>query len=126
MPYAAIRYEIKPGHADEIAELFSHFRRADTPVLTDDDGREVGRLLGTAVFLADTLLIRVIHYEGDLRAVGRHMSQQRGVHILEEKLQPYLAAPRDTSTPEKFQAFFASSVLRCVSQFAAEPVPAGA
>lgn len=116
MPYAAIKYDVKPGHEREITELFSHFKRADTPVFLDGDGTEVGRLLGTAVFINGGTLLRVIHYEGEIADVGRHMSQQRGVHILEEKLQPYLAERRDTSSPEKFQAFFASSLLPCISQ----------
>lgn len=125
MPYAAIRYDVKPGHEDEIAELFSHFTRADTPVFTNEDGEETGRLLGTAVFVSDTMLVRVIHYEGDIADVGKHMSHQKGVHILESKLQPLLATPRDTTTPEKFQQHFTDSLLRCISQFAAAPSPAG-
>lgn len=119
MPYAAIKYDVKPGHEKEIADLFSHFRRADTPVFRDDDGNETGRLLGTAVFLVDGMVVRFIHYEGEITDVGRHMAHQRGVHILEEKLQPFLATPRDTTSPEKFQEHFANSLLTCVSQLSA-------
>lgn len=122
MPYAAITYDVKPGHDEEIAEIFSHFKRADTPVLRNEAGEEVGRLLGTAVFIKDGLLIRVIHYEGDIQDVGRHMSQQRGVHILEEKLKPYLASPRDTATPEAFQRHFANSLMRSITQLSV-PAP---
>ncbi|MCW3840388.1 SchA/CurD [Micromonospora yasonensis] len=116
MPYAAITYDVLPGYEKEITELFSNFKRAETPVFTDDEGNEVGRLLGTAVFIKDATLVRFIHYEGELADVGRHMGQQRGVHILEEKLQPYLATPRDTSSPEKFREHFAKSLLTCISQ----------
>lgn len=116
MPYAAIKYDVKPGHEKEITELFGHFKRADSPVFHDEEGNETGRLVGTAVFLTDGMVVRFIHYEGEIADVGRHMSQQRGVHILEEKLQPYLAKPRDTTSPEKFQAHFADSLLACVSQ----------
>ncbi|HXL91048.1 MAG TPA: SchA/CurD-like domain-containing protein [Streptosporangiaceae bacterium] len=123
MPYAAISYNVKPGCEDAIAELFSGFQRVDSPVLRSEDGAEVGRLLGTAVFVADGLLVRFIHYEGELEDVGRHMSQHPGVHFLEEALKPYLAEPRDTGTPERFQAYFAKSLLRCVQQFSV-PVPA--
>ncbi|GHF28080.1 SchA/CurD-like domain-containing protein [Streptomyces morookaense] len=125
MPYAAITYDVKPGYDEEIAELFANFKRADTPVLTDEAGEEVGRLLGTAVFIKDGLLVRVIHYEGDIKDVGRHMSRQRGVHILEEKLKPYLASPRDTATPERFRQHFANSLMRCIAQLSV-PAPAAA
>lgn len=121
MPYAAIAYDVKPGHEDEIAELFANFQRADTVVLRNEDGEEVGRLLGTAVFIRGGVVVRFIHYEGDFRAIGMHMGKQKGVHLVEEKLQPYLATPRDTSTPEKFREHFAKSIMRCISQLSTEP-----
>jgi hypothetical protein len=123
MPYAAITYRVKPGHEDDIAEIFADFKRADTPVLRDESGQETGRLLGTAVFIKDGFMVRVIHYEGSIKDVGRHMAAQRGVHIVEEKLKPYLAEERDTATPEAFQAHFAGSLMRCLSQLS---VPAAA
>jgi SchA/CurD like domain-containing protein len=126
MPYAAITYDVKPGFEAEIAEIFRNFKRADTPVLRDPEGREIGRLLGTAVFQKKDLLIRVIHYEGEISEVGRHMAQQRGVHALEEKLMPYLSRPRDTETPEGFRRHFADSLMTCISQLTALPVPAAA
>jgi hypothetical protein len=128
MPYAAITYNVRPGCEDEIAELFANFKRVDTPVLHDADGNEAGRLLGTAVFIKDGFMVRFIHYEGDIADVGRHMAGQRGVHILEEKLKPFLAAPRDTATSERFQSYFAASQMRCISQLSALPatVPGGA
>jgi hypothetical protein len=115
MPYAAITYRIKPGHEDEIAEIFAGFQRVDTP----DLGEDAGRLVGTAVFVKDDVLVRVIHYEGEFAAVGRHMATQRGVHLLEEKLAPYLATPRDTSSPQAFGRYFADAAMRCVSQLSA-------
>ncbi|GAA1858967.1 SchA/CurD-like domain-containing protein [Asanoa iriomotensis] len=116
MPYAAITYHVQPGHEDEIAEIFANFRRVDTPVMRDDDGNEVGKLLGTAVFIKDDVMVRMIHYSGDFRAIGRHMATQRGVHLLEEKLAPYLAIPRDSRTPEGFQRYFRDATMRCISQ----------
>ncbi|MFL6140717.1 MAG: SchA/CurD-like domain-containing protein [Labedaea sp.] len=121
MPYAAITYDVKPGHEDEIAELFAGFQRADTPVLRNEAGEEVGRLVGTAVFIRGGTLVRFIHYEGDFIAVAKHMGQQKGVHLIEDKLQPLLAEPRDTSTPEKFREHFAKSLMRCISQLSTEP-----
>ncbi|MFF4403270.1 SchA/CurD-like domain-containing protein [Streptomyces sp. NPDC001262] len=125
MPYAAITYRVKPGHEDEIAEIFRDFRRVDDPVLRAEDGREVGKLLGTAVFVKDDVMVRMIHYEGDFTAIGRHMSRQRGVHAVEEKLAPLLDEERDTATPEGFGAYFRNATMRCVCQLSVETHPAG-
>lgn len=124
MPYAMITYPVKPGHDDEIAEIFANFQRVDTPVLRSESGEEVGRLLGTGVFIKDEVMVRVIHYEGDFAAIGRHMATQSGVHLIEEKLAPYLKVQRDTSTPQAFGAYFRNAMMRCISQFSAEPQPA--
>lgn len=110
---AAITYDIRPGHEDEIAEIFSaaNFRRADTPVLRDDSGAEVGRIHGTGLFIRDGFMVRVIHHEGDIAAVGRHMAGQQGVKEAERRLAPYLAASRDTETPERFRRHFQTSLM---------------
>ena len=121
MPYAAITYDIKPGFEDEIAEIFGNFRRADSPILRDESGTEVGRLLGTAVFIRDGQLVRFIHYEGDFAQIGKHMARQEGVHIIEEKLKPYLASARNTETAEGFQQHFSRSLMRCISQLSVPP-----
>ncbi|GAA2637595.1 SchA/CurD-like domain-containing protein [Dactylosporangium fulvum] len=126
MPYAAITYEVKPGHEDEIADIFARFKRVDTPVLRDEDGREAGRLLGTAVFIKDTVMVRVIHYEGDFAAIGRHMGRQEGVHLLERELAPFLAARRDTGSAEGFQQYFRNAAMRCISQLSADTHPTSA
>jgi hypothetical protein len=123
MPYAAITYRVKPGHEDEIADIFAGFRRVDSPELRDGEA-VTGRLLGTAVFVKDDVMVRVIHYEGDFSAIARHMAGQRGVHLVEEKLAPYLARPRDTGTPEAFGAYFRDATMRCVSQLSVDTHPA--
>ncbi|MEO3885624.1 SchA/CurD-like domain-containing protein [Nonomuraea sp. B5E05] len=126
MPYAAITYPVKPGHEDEIAEIFAAFQRVPTPVLVDDEGKEAGRLVGTAVFIKGEVMIRVIHYEGDLVHVARNMARHKGVHELEAKLAPYLAETRDTGTPEAFGRYFSNATMRCISQLSADTLPAGA
>ncbi|MBQ1122820.1 TcmI family type II polyketide cyclase [Streptomyces sp. B15] len=125
MPYAAITYRVKPGHEDEIAEIFANFERVDTPDLPGDEGRAAGRLLGTGVFIKDDVMVRVIHYEGDFAAVGKHMAQQKGVHLLEEKLQPYLAEQRDTASPQAFAAYFRDATMRSIAQLTVDTHPAG-
>ncbi|MCW2881655.1 MAG: hypothetical protein JWQ95_5755 [Sphaerisporangium sp.] len=123
MPFAAITYRVKPGHEDEIAEIFAGFQRVDTPVMRDTGGDQAGRLLGTAVFIKDDVMVRVIHYEGEFGAVAAHMAGQRGVHLIEEKLAPYLTRQRDTSTPEAFGAYFRDAVMRNISQLSVDTHP---
>ncbi|MGW6705042.1 SchA/CurD-like domain-containing protein [Streptomyces sp. NPDC054956] len=126
MPYAAITYKVKPGFEDEIAEIFAAFERVDTPEFAGDSGDAAGRLLGTGVFVKDDNIVRVIHYEGDFAAVGKHMAAQKGVHILEDKLAPYLAVQRDTTTPEGFAEYFRNAIMRSVQQLSVETHPVGA
>ncbi|MDA3647660.1 SchA/CurD [Saccharopolyspora indica] len=128
MPYAAITYKVKPGFEDEIAEIFAGFKRASSPVLRDESGAEVGKLLGTGVFIQDGVMVRFIHYEGaaTIEDIGRHMSTQGGVHEIEERLKPYLSEPRDTATPERFRAYFRKSTMRCISQLSIDTFRPGA
>ncbi|MFC5723803.1 SchA/CurD-like domain-containing protein [Streptomyces gamaensis] len=116
MPFAAITYDIRAGCEDEVAEVFTGFRRVGSPSVPDSSGREAARILSTAVFLRDATLIRVIEYEGDLDAVARHMAAQPGVQEVERRLKPYLNSPRDTDTVEGFVRTFRAGLLRCVSQ----------
>jgi hypothetical protein len=127
MPYAAITYDVKPGHEEEIADIFARFKRVDSPVLRDADGNEVGKLLGTAVFIRGEVLVRVIHFEGDdFSAIGRHMATQKGVHDVEAELAPFLKTQRDTSAVEAFGAHMRRSAMRCISQLSLDDLPATA
>jgi hypothetical protein len=116
MPFAAITYDIKAGHEDEVAEVFSGFRRPTSAVVPGPDGQEVGRILATALFIRDSLLVRFIEYEGDLDAVARYMGTRPGVQDVERKLKPYLNSPRKTDTIEGFVQTFKSNLLRCITQ----------
>ncbi|MFH8349824.1 SchA/CurD-like domain-containing protein [Streptomyces sp. NPDC018045] len=124
MPYAAITYRVKPGHEEEIAEIFAGFQRVDRPEFAGETGEQAGRLLGTAVFVKDDVLVRVIHYEGDFAAVGRHMAAQKGVHVLEEKLAPFLAEDRDTRSAQGFAAYFRDATMRSIAQLTVDTHPA--
>lgn len=125
MPYAAITYRIKPGSEDAIAEIFAGFQRVDTPDMQDEQGESLGRLLGTAVFVKDEFMVRVIHYEGDFAAISQHMARQQGVHNLEAKLAPYLTHREAASSPEEFKQNFRNAVMRCVSSLSVDTHPAG-
>jgi hypothetical protein len=119
MPVAAVTYDIKPGHEEEIAEVFGSFRRVGgSPVIRDAGEAEAGRIRSTAVFIRDAVLVRFIEYDGDLDAVLRFMAVQPGVQELERRLAPFLASPRQTATPEGFVETFHRSELRCLSQLA--------
>ncbi|MFA1548309.1 SchA/CurD-like domain-containing protein [Actinomadura chokoriensis] len=125
MPYAAITYRVKPGSEDELAEVFAGFKRVDTPDMTDENGETAGRLLGTAVFVKDDVMVRFIHYEGDFIAIARHMAAQQGVHNLEEKLGPYLTHRRPAASPEEFKENFRNALMRCISELSVDTHPAG-
>ncbi|OLT26331.1 SchA/CurD [Actinomadura sp. CNU-125] len=116
MPFAAITYDIKPGCEEEIAEIFGDFKRVRNPAVRDGSGREVGRVLGTALFIRDDTMVRFIQYEGGIEDVARFMAAQPGVREVERRLKPYLASPRDTDTVEGFVATFTESSMRCISQ----------
>ena len=126
VPYAAISYHIKPGFEDEIAEVLANFRRPDSPVVRDDAGEPIGRLLGTAVFVHGELMLRVIHYEGcELADVSRYMARQPGVYEVLRNLGPYLATPRDAADEDGFRASFGRNTVRCLAQFSVDSETAG-
>ncbi|MFI5495838.1 SchA/CurD-like domain-containing protein [Actinoplanes sp. NPDC051859] len=115
MPIAAIRYDIKAGFEQEIADIFTDYRRPSSPSVRDEGGAEVARIIGTAVFLKEDTMVRFIEFEGDIASVARYMAGQPGVREFERKIKPYLSRPRDTDTPEGFVRTFTASVMRCVS-----------
>lgn len=116
MPFIAISYQVKPGHEDDIAEIFAegNFTRADSPVLRGDDGAQAGRNLGTSLFIRHDMMARFVHFEGEMQRIGPHMSGQRGVKEAELKLGPYLATPRDTQTPDGFMHYFRNAMMTCI------------
>lgn len=116
MPIAAITYDIKDGYEHEIAEVFSGFRRVGDPAVRDEQGREVGRILSTALFIKGDTMVRFLEYEGDLEEIARFMGRQPGVREVERKLAPYLSKPRDTGTVEGFVETFKRSTMHCISQ----------
>ncbi|HEU5270186.1 MAG TPA: SchA/CurD-like domain-containing protein [Jatrophihabitans sp.] len=116
MPFAALTYDIKSGYEDQVAEVFQNFRRPPSADVRGDGDEVAARILATAVFIRDSLLVRFIEYEGDLDAVARHMAAMPGVQEVERKLKPFLSKPRDTGTPEGFVATFQRSLLRSVAQ----------
>jgi hypothetical protein len=125
MPFIAISYDVRPGHDDEIADIFAErsFTRADTPVLRDENGVEVGRNLATGLFIQRDVMARIVQFEGDVRYIGRHMSGQQGVKEAERRLAAYLAVPRDTQNPEGFMTYFRNARMEGLFQRETEPGP---
>ncbi|MEO3812336.1 SchA/CurD-like domain-containing protein [Sphaerisporangium sp. B11E5] len=121
MPYAMLTFRIKPGHEEELAEVFAAAPPLESPVVTDDRGEETARLIGTGVFVKDDVLVRLVHYEGDFAGIARHLAAQQHVHVIESRIVPFLAETRDTGTPEGFAAFFRNARMRCLTQSSSEP-----
>jgi hypothetical protein len=109
--WLALLYKLKPGHTEEVTELFLQAGRPDHDV-RGDDGNVVGRLLTTMVFVGSEAAVRVIEVEGDVQVVAGHISRQEEVKAFERGIEQYLAEPRDLSTPEGAIAFFHRSGMR--------------
>ncbi len=127
MPLDAITYRVRPGHEDELTEVFSPhtFTRVDSPIIRDPSGAEVGMLLGTGLFVQDDVLVRVIHHDGVGAAqVAQHMSVQKGVREAERAISPYLTELRDTETPEGFRRHFHRSLMTVLEQHSPVERPA--
>lgn len=123
MPYAMITFRVKPGHEEELADVFGSAPPLEDPVVTDENGQETARLLGTGVFVKDDVLVRLIHYQGDFAGIARHLASQHHVHVIEDRIVPFLADRRDTATTDGFAAFFRNSMMRCVTQSSSETHP---
>ncbi|WP_105973321.1 SchA/CurD-like domain-containing protein [Streptomyces geranii] len=127
MPLNAITYRVRPGHEDELTEVFAphNFTRVDSPVIKDASGETAGMLLGTGLFVQGETLMRVIHHDGvSADRIARHMSVQNGVHEAERAILPYLAEPRDTETPEGFRRHFHHSFMTVLEQHSPDERPA--
>ena|SRR3989442_10783640 len=111
--FFAVMWNVKPGSEAAVQELFRNYGRPD-PVVRGADGSELGRLLGTQVYMKDNTIVRVMEFDGDPRAIFGHLQRQEEVRNLEEKLNEYIETPRDMSTPEGAQAFFRETGMQCL------------
>jgi SchA/CurD like domain len=111
--FYAVMWTVKPGTEQAVRDLFANYGRPD-PVVKGEDGSELGRLLGTQVFMKDNTVVRVMEFEGEPRAIFRHLQRQEAVKDLEAKLNEYLENPRDMSSPEAAQKFFRETGMDCL------------
>ena len=111
--WMALYFGLKPGHENEVEEIFKNSGRPEHDVL-DEAGNVVGRLMRTLVFVGQGRAVRVIEIEGDIMAVSKHMAKQQEVVELEELLEEHLSEPRDMRSPEGAMQFFMNAGMRCV------------
>jgi len=112
--FAALHWTVKPGHEQQVVELFQRSGRAASFDIVDDAGNEVGRLIATAVFMKDNVVVRVIEFEGELADLMRHMPKQPAVQDLEHDLAPHLEIPRELADEGGFRSFFRVAAMRPV------------
>ncbi|HWX45907.1 MAG TPA: SchA/CurD-like domain-containing protein [Solirubrobacteraceae bacterium] len=110
--YWALMWDIKPGSQDAVRQAFKEYGRPDHAV-RDEDGNDVGTLLSTQVFMKGNTVIRVVETTDDvpLPVLGQHMGRQPAIRELEDKLDQYVAEPRDMSTSEGAREFFMKSTM---------------
>jgi SNF2 family DNA or RNA helicase len=111
--YWALMWKVRPGTEEAVQELFKNYGRPEH-IIRDEEGNEKGRLLKTWVFMKGNTIVRVVEVEGSLADVAVHMGKQPAIRDLEEKLDQYLAEPRDMSTPEGARKFFMESSMQCL------------
>ncbi|RKR92302.1 SchA/CurD like domain-containing protein [Micromonospora pisi] len=109
----ALYYPLRPGSEEKVKELFRISGRPRFEIY-GDDGRLVGRLLGTMAFVGREMAVRVIEVEGPLGLVAAHMSRQEAVREFERELHEHLTVPRDMATPQGARDFFRSASMECV------------
>jgi hypothetical protein len=118
---ATIIYKVKPGYEDEIADVFANFERADSPILRNPSGEPTGLICGTWLFIQDSVMVRVIEYEGQIEDVARHMAAQPGVHQSMNRLVPFLRETPASDTADAFIEHFGHSLMRCIQELSLPP-----
>jgi hypothetical protein len=106
-------WTVRPGTENKVVEIFSNYESPD-PVIKDEDGNPVGKLLGTQVFMKDNVVVRVMEIEGEFRHAAAHLGKQPQIQAVEAALDPLIETPRDMSTPEGARKFFMDTAMRCL------------
>jgi SchA/CurD like domain len=109
----AVLYPIKKGAERQVGELFQQARITDTAI-RDSDGAEVGKLLGTMVFVGPGRVLRVIEFDGTLPQLITHLRSQRGTGDFQRSLNEFLDLPGQPSGPGHVAGFFRDAALECV------------
>ena len=101
----AIMFRIKPGTESQVKDLLANY---EPPEWVTPDG---ARLLGTSIFVKDGLVVRMMEVDGPLPSIMAHLARQPSIRQVEADLDPFLAEPRDLSTPEGAKAFFGRAMM---------------
>ena len=109
----ALIWNVKPGTEEKVVEIFGNYESPD-PIIKDEDGNAVGKLLSTQVFMKDNTVVRVMELDGEFRHAAAHLGKQPQIQEIERALDPLLETPRDMSTPEGARQFFMSTAMRCL------------
>jgi hypothetical protein len=117
---SALWYDVRPGFADRIEEVFTQVRPQRTPMLRDAHGATTGVLHGVAVFVAGAAMVRVVSYTGRVADVARYMATRPGRPEIDRQLAPWLVGSEDTASAEAFVAAFPGRLMT-----RAEPERAG-
>lgn len=115
--WQAVFYPLRPGSEEAVTELFRDVGRHSHPIeldISDESGNKIGRLLGTMAFAGNGKALRVNEVEGPVTAIPAHMSRQPAARVFQERLDKYLAVPRDMTGPAGARAFFQDAILECV------------
>jgi len=101
----AIIFGVRPGTEQRVRELLTGY---PPPTWETPDGT---RLLGTSIFMKDSVVVRMMEIDGSLPSVMAHLAAQPSIQELERQLDQFLAEPRDMSSPEGARAFFGRAMM---------------
>jgi hypothetical protein len=104
----ALTFRIRPGSEPDVAKLLAGYR---APSLRIDDET---RLVGTAVFMKDDLVVRAVEVDGDISKVAPHLARDEVIQEVERALVPHLTEPYDPADPAQRGKFFAQRMMERV------------
>jgi hypothetical protein len=107
----ALTFSVRPGSEVEVAEILSGY--AAPPAGRPEAARPL--LDRTSVFMAGTVVVRVVDITCTPAEAVRHLAGQPQIRAVEERLRPHLVEDRDLSDDASRRRFLATSVMRGVT-----------
>ncbi|WP_158848659.1 SchA/CurD-like domain-containing protein [Saccharothrix deserti] len=107
----ALTFPVRPGSEATVAEILSGY--AAPPAGRPEAALPL--LDRTSVFMAGTVVVRVVDITCPPAEAIRHLAGQPQIRAVEEQLRPYLAEDRDLSDAAGRRRFLATSVMRVVA-----------
>lgn len=106
MPQRALTFDVRPGSEAQVAALLADYPAPSLEIDADT------RLLGTAVFMKGTFVVRYVEFEGEFSSVARHLAGDPAIREIERRLEPHLAQPRNMADPESARRFFVRALMQ--------------